>query len=198
MKTKNSSRIYKKNECIAFRSTKAHYGALSNMSAGFPIQIKDMSIRNSEVLYQSLRFPHNPEIQAHILNIASPIIAKNLAKKHLHLTRPDWMQVRFQIMLFCIELKLIHNWETFSTILLATKDLPIVEESKKDKVWGAIDKGEYYEGVNALGRLLMYVREKIRTNQGVYNVEIPVTGHLSLLGIDLKEIPTTLILAQIP
>lgn len=183
--TKNI-RKYKKGECIVFRSTREEYGGLSNMAAGFPIVVNNTFVRTSEALYQALRYPNHPEIQRQIILIPSPIIAKRVAKKYASLTRPDWDNSRFAIMQFCIELKLVQNWNSFSKILLETNQLPIVEITKKDKIWGAVDTGEYYEGINALGRLLMALRTKIQ-DKDAYKIANPRIDNLTLLGIDLKQ-----------
>ena len=66
-------------------------------------------------------------------------------------------------MRWCLRVKLVQNWEKFRDALLETGDLPIVEHSRRDDFWGAkpID-GQTLIGVNALGRLLMELREFIK------------------------------------
>ncbi|MFN5747838.1 MAG: NADAR domain-containing protein, partial [Pseudanabaena sp.] len=50
--------------------------------------------------------------------------------------------------------------------LLETGDLPIVEDSRKDDFWGAKPEDEeILTGANVLGRLLMQVREQIKTGE---------------------------------
>lgn len=180
-------RTYKKGACVTFRSTKESYGALSNMAPGFPVKINDIVVKNVEALYQSLKFPNHPEIQEKILNTNSPIISKDISRKHSDYERKDWFAVRFKVMKFCIELKLSQNVDSFSSVLLATKDLPIVEYTTDDKVWGAVDKGEYYEGVNALGRLLMGLREKFKNDPKNYTIEVPQVVNLNFLNNNLKN-----------
>jgi len=184
-----SIRKYKKNECITFKSTKGHHGSLSNMAPNFPIHINNTRLRTVEALYQSLRFPNNPEIQKEIIQYASPISAKKFGRTHLNKTRPDWNRIRFKVMKFCIELKLHQNYENFSKMLLATKDLPIVEYTDKDKVWGATLEGEYYIGTNALGRLLMELREKVKTDN--FELTIPEIENFKFLNkkIDKNSVP---------
>ena len=60
---------------------------------------------------------------------------------------------------WCLATKLIQNWDSMYDILLATGNKPIVEYSKSDDSWGAISNGMYLVGKNALGRLLMQIRE---------------------------------------
>lgn len=187
MESKNNTRKYHKSECIAFRSTKEEFGALSNMAGGFPIKIEEHWIKNSEVLYQALKYPNYPEIQKHIFHVKSPIFAKRVSRKYREYERNDWLRVRFKIMKYCLELKLQNNFQRFSKVLLSTNDKPIVEYSKKDKVWGAVDSGEYYEGVNALGRLLMELREKIKDSDTEFVATPPDVEGLRILNIDLKK-----------
>lgn len=175
-----STRKYKKHECITFKSTKGKNGALSNMASGFPIVIDGQIIRTAEALYQSLRFPNHPEIQKTIINYPSPISAKKFGRTYIDKSRPDWNIHRFRVMKFCIELKLFQNLDKFSKALLETNNLPIVEYTDKDKVWGATDEGEYYVGTNALGRLLMKLRENLKS--GEFNLTIPEIDDLIFLG----------------
>ena len=175
-----SRRKYLKNSCITFKSTKGRFGGLSNMAPNFPIFINDVYISNIEILYQSFRFPDFPEIQENILNCKSPISAKKYAHQFIDKTRDDWDTSRFKIMRFCIQIKLYYNWEVFGRLLLSTNTFPIVEFSFEDKIWGATDEGEYYEGVNALGRLLMELREQVRSNS--FRLEIPQIENIRLLG----------------
>lgn len=171
---KYSTRKYHKNECITFKSTKGEYGSLSNMAPGYVIKINNQIIRSSELLYQALRFSKYPEIQKVIISIKSPITAKKYGRKHLDKTREDWLEYRFGIMRFCIALKLLNNFDRFSKVLLDTNTKAIVEYSEKDKVWGASKQGNYYIGTNALGRLLMELREKVRNGDvEIFNMNIP-------------------------
>lgn len=154
-------REYYINEVISFRKTKEAFGGLSNMAGGYPIVINDTYIRTSEALYQAMRFPDYPEIQKEIIEQKSPMTAKMISKKYRKgKTRKDWDSKRIAIMKWCLRVKLIQNLEKFGNLLLETQNKSIVEESKKDKFWGAeIVNGESFEGVNALGRLLMELRE---------------------------------------
>jgi ribA/ribD-fused uncharacterized protein len=180
-----SIRYYKKGECITFKNTKGEHGSLSNMAPNFPIKIAHIHIRTSEALYQALRFPDYPEIQKHIINYTSPMTAKKYARLHISKTRSDWDKQRFKIMKLCLELKLIYNFEMFSNVLVYTKDLPIVEYTQEDKVWGATYQKGYYVGTNALGRLLMELRKKISDKS--FKLLIPDIDNLKLLGLDLKN-----------
>ena len=84
--------------------------------------------------------------------------AKEISRKYAKYVRDDWEEVKYKVMTWCIEVKLIQNWDTFANLLLLTGNKPIVEYSTKDDTWGAIPDGDYLVGTNALGRLLMQVR----------------------------------------
>lgn len=175
-----SIRQYKKDECVTFKSTKGNYGALSNMAPNFPIKINDVTILTAEALYQCMRFPDHPEIQKELIKFGSPISSKQYGRTVIQHTRLDWNYYRFSIMRLCLEIKLYQNYSSFSKILLDTNDLAIVEYTDKDKVWGATLEGEFYTGTNALGRLLMELREKIKTQ--TFKVNIPTIPNLMFLG----------------
>jgi hypothetical protein len=52
----------------------------------------------------------------------------------------------------------------FGVVLLATGDAAIVERSSKDRYWGAVESADgVLEGQNVLGRLLMELRQELRT-----------------------------------
>lgn len=156
-------RTYDPGNSVSFRKTKEQYGGLSNMASGFPIVINDIRVPTSEALYQACRYPAKPKVQRLIIGQRSPMTAKMKAKRYNKDTRPDWDSVRVKIMRWCLQVKLAQNWDSFGELLLSTGDAPIVEDSHKDDFWGAkrTDDGELV-GTNALGRLLMKLREELK------------------------------------
>ncbi len=160
-----NSRTYHPDTSIVFHKTKAEYGGLSNMAAGYSVNINDVIIPTAEHLYQACRFPQHPQLQLDIISEPSPMKAKWIGRAHLDASRTDWDRVRFNIMQWCLEVKLSQNWDTFGSLLRSTEDKPIVELARRDKIWGATKDGDQLTGTNALGRLLMYVRERyVKTN----------------------------------
>lgn len=160
MSTTSENRRYSRQDCVVFHKTKEAFGGLSNMAAGFPLEVEGVSIRTSEALYQACRFPHNPELQHLIIGERSPMAAKMRGKPFRSQTRADWDEVRVAVMRWCLRVKLLQNWATFSKLLAETGDRPIVEQSRKDRFWGAVPiDSDALEGQNVLGRLLMELRE---------------------------------------
>lgn len=192
------SRIYARNACVSFRSTKEKYGGLSNMAPGFPLRVNNILIRTSEALYQACRFPHLPHVQRLIIGEASPMTAKMKSKPHRKDSRPDWDEVaRLRVMRWCLRVKLGQHWNQFGALLLATGDLPIVEDSHKDDFWGAkpTEDGTLV-GRNVLGRMLMELREQRRTApETLRRIEPPSLSGCLLFGeaiqvIDVRSAPS--------
>ena len=158
-------RTYVRGEVVVVYKTKEDFGGLSNMASGYPLQINGVRILTTEALYQACRFPQLPDVQREIIGQHSPMTAKMMSKPHRKDTRPDWDEVRYKVMRWCLRVKLAQNYEEFGRLLLATHDRPIVEQSRKDDYWGAklVDEtGETLIGQNVLGRLLMELREKLK------------------------------------
>ena len=163
MNVSPQARAYDPLRSVAFRKTKDRYGGLSNMASGFPIVVNGIRIRTAEALYQACRYPTRPDVQRLIIEERSPMTAKMKAKRFTNDTRRDWDNVRVKIMRWCLRVKLAQNWDSFGTLLLSTGDAPIVEDSRKDAFWGAKPTGDgELVGTNALGRLLMELREELK------------------------------------
>lgn len=161
-------KLYSKKENIVFNKTKEAFGGLSNMAAGFKIHIplgsETITILTSEALYQACRYPHLPELQQTIIEQKSPMSAKMKSKPYRNnQSREDWDEKRVDIMRWCLQVKLIQNWESFSSLLLSTENKQIVEQSRKDNFWGAIPINDNeLLGQNVLGNLLVELRENIK------------------------------------
>ena len=158
---KITERIYLKNEVVIFKSTKAKFGGLSNMAPGYSIRVNDIIIPTAEALYQACRYPLFPAIQHEIIEQNSPMTAKMISRKYLKNTRQDWEDVKYSIMYWTLKVKLSQNFNKFSKVLKETDKKPIVELSNKDKDWAAVEvEKNQLKGKNALGRLLMQLREE--------------------------------------
>ncbi|OSZ82704.1 hypothetical protein CAP35_05425 [Chitinophagaceae bacterium IBVUCB1] len=154
-------RQYNIKEVITFKKTTGLFGGLSNMCAGYSLNINGVIIPSAEHIYQACRFPLFPNVQYEIIRERSPMTAKMISKKYHLATRQDWETVKVKIMRWAIQVKLYQNWDKFSRVLLETENKPIVELSHRDKYWAAVQTdANTLIGVNALGRLLMEIRDK--------------------------------------
>lgn len=161
------------------------------MAGGFPLRINGIRILTSEALYQACRFPHLPDIQRLIISEASPMTAKMRSKPHRKNSRHDWDYVRVKIMRWCLRVKLALNWNKFSDLLLSTGEKSIVEESRKDSFWGAKPTDRFtLVGMNILGRLLMELREKLKTEQinDLLKVPVPDIENFFLYGVPIEPV----------
>lgn len=150
---------YELAETISFRKTTEQFGGLSNMARGYPLLVNGIRFATSEALYQACKFPDNPDIQNIIVNETSPMTAKMRVKPFKEKIRKDWLDVRVDIMEWCLCVKLYQHPNGFGDLLLSTNGKIIVEDSWKDTFWGAKRHGEYFKGNNILGRLLMRLRD---------------------------------------
>lgn len=181
----DQTRTYQRAECVVFLKTKEAFGGLSNMAGGYGLHVNGINIPSSEALYQACRFPHRPEIQRIIIGQSSPMTAKMKSKPYRSDSRPDWEQVKVNIMRWCIRVKLVQNWEKFGVLLVGTGDRPIVEESRRDSFWGAKPVDEFtLVGMNVLGRLLMELREAVKVDEPepMCRVEPPPISDFKLNG----------------
>lgn len=159
-------REYNIKEVVTFAKTEGKFGGLSNMAPGYTLFVNEVNIQSTEVLYQACRFPLFPKIQEEIIRTQNPMDAKKVSRKYTQYTRQDWDLVKFKIMKWCLEVKLIQNFDKFSEVLLSTANMNIVEYSKTDETWGAVPTSVgTLKGKNALGRLLMELREKIKADE---------------------------------
>jgi len=152
------------NGVIAFTKVKLPYGWLGNMSS-YPVEYQGRNYRTTEALFQSLRFLNVKQyaIADEIIAQTSPMAAKMIAKKHrakLKLSDKsdlEWMRL-------CLHLKVAQHPELIP-MLLETGDIPIVEDCTRRPrgssfLWGAINRGSYWEGHNWLGKLWKEVRSE--------------------------------------
>lgn len=191
MQKENSKiRIYNTKDSIVFGKTDGPFGGLSNMAPGYPLFINDNIIPTAEALYQAMRYPLFPDIQHEIIIQNSPMTAKMISKKYRDKTRQDWDDIRVKIMRWVLEVKLSQNWTKFSTLLKETGNKAIIEYSAKDQFWGAQkDADGQLTGTNALGRLLMEIRQKYVLNNQKPECISPVniTGFM-LFGYEIDTI----------
>jgi putative DNA methylase len=184
-------RTYEPSECAVFRKTTEQWGGLSNMAAGYPVVVNGVHISTVEALYQACRFPLRPTLQKRIISERSPMTAKMITKPHRTDTRPDWDDVRVQIMRWCLRVKLVQNFDRFSALLLSTGDRPIVESSRKDDFWGAKTAADgTLIGQNVLGRSLRDLRDRLRTGELHRGTVVePLTlPHFELFGRSIETV----------
>lgn len=126
---------------------------LSNFSA-FILQWKGRRFDTSEAAYHWEKFPDAPAVQDLIFDSPSAHEAFKLAERNKHLRRPDWDEVKIDVMREILRAK-ANQHEYVRRKLLATGDRILVEDSWRDSYWGW---GPNRAGQNMLGKLWMEVR----------------------------------------
>ena len=117
--------------------------------------------------------------------------AKMVSKPHRNDSRPDWNQIRVRVMRWTLRVKLAMHWQKFGGLLLETGDKPIVEDSRRDEFWGALQQENgTLVGMNVLGRLLMELREELKgpNKESLRVVGPPPIVDFMLLGQPIKEV----------
>ncbi len=163
---------YNRNECFVFKSRETTSG-LSNLSPGFPLRINTTLIPSMDSLYQALKFSEYPEIQRQILKISSPFRVRSVTKLNQSHVRPDWEQIKGDVMEWCLRLKLAQHWIGFGTVLVKTGDRQIVEQSSKNRFWSATPAktgDETLTGENRFGNLLTRLRDEYANDTSDYSV----------------------------
>jgi ribA/ribD-fused uncharacterized protein len=155
-----------RSDCAIVFRTDERFGGLSNMSNEFPLQVNGTRIGSTEALYQACRYPHQPEWQREIIAAPHAMRARMVAKKGARRqhSRPDWDEVKVDIMRWCLRLKLEQHFGRFFRLLKSTGERPIVERSRRDRFWGAVPSQDgVLEGQNMLGQLLVQLRDETNT-----------------------------------
>lgn len=153
---------YNRNECIVFKSRETT-NDLSNLSSGYPLRVNQLLIPSAESLYQATKYSAHPEIQREILKITSSLRVRSISRKYQAQTRPGWNEIKDQVMEWCLRLKLAQHWIGFGGVLLNTGDRQIVEQTSKNRFWGAAPSnktGETLLGENRMGNLLTRLRDE--------------------------------------
>lgn len=138
------------------------YGCFSNFSAhGF--ELDGAWWPTSEHYFQASKFagtPYSERIRA----ARSPMIAARLGRSRKQPLRNDWAQAKDEVMRKAVLCKFSAN-KDIKEVLLSTGNATLVERTREDYYWGC---GEDGSGLNMLGRILMEVRERLRSEQDLH------------------------------
>jgi ribA/ribD-fused uncharacterized protein len=142
---------------IKFYRTGDAYGNFSNF-APFPVEIDGKVWPTTEHYFQAQKFAGTEHEEA-IRRASSAMIVARMGRDRSKPLRKDWETVKDDIMFKALMAKFSQH-ERLRDELLATGDARIVEHTSNDAYWGDGGDGS---GKNMLGRLLMKVREQLRS-----------------------------------
>jgi ribA/ribD-fused uncharacterized protein len=141
---------------ITFNRTGGPYGFLSNF-ARTPLRLKETIWPSVEHYYQAQKFAGTEHEQL-VRLAASPALAAHLGRDRTRPLRPDWPDVRLEVMRQALRAKFSQH-RSLREQLLATGSARLVERTRRDAYWGDGGDGR---GHNHLGRLLMQLRDQLR------------------------------------
>jgi ribA/ribD-fused uncharacterized protein len=131
---------------------------LSNFSA-FMVQWGGYLYPTSEHVYHVEKFRNYRADIADLIAFApSAHEAFKIAERHRADRRPDWDEVKVEVMRQIIRAKALQHEYVYRK-LLATGDRELIEDSWRDDFWGW---GPNRDGQNMLGKLWMDIRAELR------------------------------------
>nr|QYA18557.1 NADAR protein [Clandestinovirus] len=128
------------------------FGVFSNFAL-YPVTIQGKTYKTTEHYFQSQKFVGTTS-ENDVIDAPTPAAAAAIGRDRKRPLRPDWEQVKDDVMRVAVLAK-FQQYTKLKDILLATGDVQIVEHTKKDKYWGDGGDGT---GLNRLGQILMQVR----------------------------------------
>jgi N-glycosidase YbiA len=141
---------------IRFNRKSPKYRSFSNFSK-HPIVVDEAEWPTVEHYYQAQKFFATERIEL-IRITSSPAEARKLGREKGHPIRPNWDDIRDDVMFEALLAKFRQHPE-IATVLLSTGDALLVEDNPFDSYWGC---GRDGNGKNRLGLCLMKVRELLR------------------------------------
>lgn len=146
-------------EPIKFYRSDGKYGCFSNFSRD-TVFLKGHRWRTSEHYFQAQKFAGHPD-EDEIRYAHKPMKAAQMGRERSRPLRPDWEDVKDNIMREVVMAKFSQN-KKLQSILLGTEDRMLIEHTANDRYWGDGGDGS---GENKLGIILMEVRQAIRENK---------------------------------
>lgn len=151
---------YETDDAVYFFTTT--YEPLSNWSA-HQVRIWGHLFPTAEHAFHYRKFIDTAhKLAEKILKAPSPWAAMQIERANKSLRRPDWQDVKVEVMKEIIIAKMDQNKDA-QECLLKTGSKKIIENSPWDNFWGIGPDGK---GENRLGKILMDVRESLLNNNG--------------------------------
>ncbi|WNO11658.1 NADAR family protein [Teredinibacter sp. KSP-S5-2] len=144
-------------EVIKFYSVVDEFGEFSNFAA-FPVKLKKKVWPTSEHYFQAMKFESESD-QNEILKAKTPIEAARKGRDRKRKLKRNWESMKDNVMREALLAKFSQH-EDLRILLLSTNDAKLVEHTENDSYWGDGGDGK---GQNMLGKILMEVREKLRS-----------------------------------
>jgi N-glycosidase YbiA len=143
------------NHIYFFSTLKNDYQWLSNFYHS-PFTINNETYQTNEHWYQSNKALYEQDRKI-IISMSTPLLAMKVGRNIEQ--RADWNSIKVEVMRIGLREKFTQN-KDLGLKLIETKDAILHESSPSDRFWGI-------KGKDILGKLLMELREKIRSLENV-------------------------------
>ena len=145
-------------EAVVFYGQRYKFYEFANFYDKVPILIGGQLWPSTEHYFQAQKFINtDPEYAMKIRAASSPAEAARMGRDRSHPIRPDWEEVKDEIMLKTLAAKFTQHKHLYD-LLMSTGDALIVEHTERDRYWG---DGENGKGKSMLGNLLMKLRDEL-------------------------------------
>lgn len=145
------------NQVINFYHLREAFGDFSNF-AWYAIELDGKIWPTSEHYFQAQKFAGLPDEEA-VRAAKSAREAAEMGRDRQRPLRPDWNELKDDVMRKAVFAKFTQHGE-LRDLLLSTGDATLVEHTTNDNYWGDGGDGS---GKNMLGKILMEVREQLRS-----------------------------------
>ncbi|MBM4780356.1 MAG: NADAR family protein [Archangiaceae bacterium] len=145
---------------IRFFSVTGEFGAFSNFSL-HPIRVAGVRWPTVEHFFQANKFVGTEQAEL-IRRARTPAIAAKLGRSRRVTLRRDWESVKVDVMRQALAAK-FEQHDDLRVLLLSTGTEALIEDTDEDVFWGCGSDGR---GRNELGRLLVELRERLRSSRG--------------------------------
>ncbi|KAF8923845.1 hypothetical protein EDD21DRAFT_391849 [Dissophora ornata] len=144
-------------DTINFYRQESPYGEFSNFYYA-PIFLDGLEWPTTEHYFQAQKFAHLSDKYVELIRITTtPGSAAKMGRNRAWPLRPDWEEVKDDIMRVCVLQKFLQH-SNLTEVLLGTGERYLNEHTRNDTYWADGGDGK---GKNMLGIILMEVREKI-------------------------------------
>lgn len=144
---------------IRFYKVNDKYGCFSNFSK-HGLELDGKYWPTSEHYFQAQKFVGSI-YEEEIRLVESPMDAANMGRDRDKPLRPDWEEVKDEVMKKAVLQKFLTHPD-IRDILISTSPEEIIEETTDDYYWGCGTKGT---GKNVLGKILMEVRSTFESGE---------------------------------
>ncbi len=134
------------------------YFCFSNFSA-HKILFGNTVYSTTEHAFHAQKF-EDESIVDEVKNATSPLEALRIGKLYKSKRKPNWNEIKLDVM-YEVQKEKIKQHPDVREALITTGNEEIVEDSPDDDFWG---NGKDGNGQNQFGKILMKIREELKTN----------------------------------